>query len=150
LSSNSNKGKAGKGKGSKGEVLAQIITSIALNNFSDVVITLPPRLSQYKPIVMLIHKCCSITDTNLHMSYGYGLDFEEVANEEETRVTTIHRSTLKCTRYKPEKGFETDIGVVSGLSKWHYEYDNTDEDGKKKVRKSHPEQDSKPAAKEWS
>ena len=88
------------------------------------------------------------------MSFGYGLDFEEVANEEEIRVTTSDTTNLICLKYEPGEGFETDIVEASKLRKWQYGAvdDDTDGDGTRKAaRKSPPEQtsmDSKPAAKE--
>ena len=125
--------------------IAQLATSIALKNHSDVVMTLTPRLSRNKPLVMFIHRCCVNTGTGFHLSLGYGLAISDVADAEESRESgAVTNFTAK--EYKSKEGIEVWVKAASGLKKVNLaEEDDTKPAAKKKTTVAADEQ-TKPAA----
>jgi len=114
--------------------IAQLATSIALKNHSDVVMTLTPRLSRNKALVMFIHRCCVNTGTGFHLSLGYELAISDVADAEESRESgAVTNFTAK--EYKSKDGIEAWVKAASGLKKVNLAEEDVDDDTKPAAKK---------------
>jgi len=83
--------------------IAQVATSIALKNHSDLVMTLTTRLSNKHPLVMFIRQLCIVTGTNYLLSLGHGLGIGDVASAEESREEGA-TTNLKAKVFNPKEG----------------------------------------------
>ena len=83
--------------------IAQVATSIALKNHSDLVMTLTTRLSNKHPLVMFIRQLCIVTGTNYLLSLGHGLAISDVASAEESREEGA-TTNLQAKVFNPKEG----------------------------------------------
>ena len=130
------------------EEVLQILVLIVQRKVKRLVVKLPPRLSCYKGVIGLLSYACSETDTEFHMSWGYGLEVMAIASAEETRQLSKDKD---CEGFKPKSTkawFANQMRRNSNSSSsYKDEEDSSDEEDAPKKKKKKTSNNKKKAAK---